>query len=134
MKMESIVKKFYDGLDEGKILGRKCTRCGEVEFPPVLMCNSCGYQEMEWVEVSGKGEMYHFVLSNMLHNENEGFKSIKPYCYACVRLEEGTERNLIVRGVTKENKQEIMDKLPVPVKAEILQLDNTKTVVFSMME
>ena len=35
IKLEKVVNKSYDGLEEGKILGRKCPQCGHVEFPPV---------------------------------------------------------------------------------------------------
>ena len=44
-KMEPIVKKFYEGLAEGKFYGRRCLECGAIEFPPHLACNACGYHE-----------------------------------------------------------------------------------------
>ena len=40
--LKPIVKTFYDALEEGTILGRKCLRCGHIEFPPFLCCNACG--------------------------------------------------------------------------------------------
>lgn len=40
--LKPIVKTYYDALEEGTILGRKCTRCGHIEFPPYLCCNECG--------------------------------------------------------------------------------------------
>ena len=53
--LEKVVQGFYDRLEEGKICGRKCPKCGAVEFPPVYACNSCGilkqngmrFQEMQ---------------------------------------------------------------------------------------
>ena len=39
IKLEKVVQKFYESLDEGKMMGRKCTACGNVEFPPVFACN-----------------------------------------------------------------------------------------------
>ena len=47
--MEPIAKKFYDGVAEGKYLGRKCVECGAIEFPPHLGCNACGCADTEWV-------------------------------------------------------------------------------------
>ena len=41
IKMERIVKTYYDALEEGKVLGRKCLSCGHIEFPPYLCCNEC---------------------------------------------------------------------------------------------
>lgn len=50
--MEPIVKLYYEALDEGKILGRKCTACGHIEFPPYLCCNECGNLDTEWVDIT----------------------------------------------------------------------------------
>ena len=30
IKLEKVVEKFYQGLEEGKFLGRKCPACGAV--------------------------------------------------------------------------------------------------------
>lgn len=56
IKLEKVVQTFYEGLEEGKLLGRKCPKCGNVEFPPVYACNACGNYETEWYEISGKGQ------------------------------------------------------------------------------
>ena len=50
IKLEKVVQTFYEGLEEGKLLGRKCPKCGNVEFPPVYACNACGNYETEWYE------------------------------------------------------------------------------------
>lgn len=50
--MEPIVKKYYDGLEKGKILGRRCKKCGHIEFPPYLCCNTCGCLDTEWVTMN----------------------------------------------------------------------------------
>ncbi|MBR1659612.1 MAG: acyl carrier protein [Oscillospiraceae bacterium] len=50
--LKPIVKTYYDALEEGTILGRKCQRCGHVEFPPFLCCNTCGCLDTEWVDLT----------------------------------------------------------------------------------
>lgn len=50
--LEPIVKTFYDALEEGTVLGRKCTRCGHIEFPPYLCCNACGHLDTEWIDMT----------------------------------------------------------------------------------
>ena len=50
--LEPIVKTYYDALEEGDILGRKCTRCGHIEFPPYLCCNACGCLDTKWVNLN----------------------------------------------------------------------------------
>ena len=51
-KLERIVKTYYDNLEDGKVLGRKCTACGHIEFPPYLACNACGNLDTEWVDLT----------------------------------------------------------------------------------
>ena len=50
--LKPIIKTFYDALEEGTILGRKCQRCGHIEFPPFLCCNNCGCLDTEWVDLT----------------------------------------------------------------------------------
>lgn len=50
--LKPIIKTFYDALEEGTILGRKCQRCGHMEFPPFLCCNTCGCLDTEWVDLT----------------------------------------------------------------------------------
>lgn len=50
--LKPIVKTYYDALEEGNILGRKCVKCGHIEFPPYLCCNACGGLDTEWVDIS----------------------------------------------------------------------------------
>jgi uncharacterized OB-fold protein len=131
IKMEPIVKTYYDALENGKIIGRKCKRCGAVEFPPVITCNTCTCGETEWVEISGEGMMTDFVLESIL-SKRPGMEDLSPFALACVKLKEGPWFNTVVCGVTKKNKAELLKKLPLPVKARIIQRDGYKTVVFDL--
>lgn len=133
IKMEKIVERFYKGLEEGKILARKCTRCGAVEFPPLLMCNECGCQEMEWIELDGKAKAYDMMPLNML-TDNPKFEFLKPYVFACVEIEEGTKRNLLLKGVTEDKYAELVDRLPMPIKLEIVPTKDYHIVVGSYEE
>ena len=36
IKLEKVVQTFYEGLEEGKLLGRKCPKCGNVEYMPAM--------------------------------------------------------------------------------------------------
>ena len=133
VKLEKIVKKYYDSLEEGKILGRKCKKCGAVEFPPVLACNSCGSTDVEWVEISGKAKMTSLIMPAVLSAKPQN-NDLMPYCFSCVEIEEGAGVNAIVRGVTNKNKEELLARMPVPVHAEIVQREGYKTVVFALDE
>lgn len=137
MVYERVVKRFYDELENGKIMGRKCTRCNAVEYPPRFICNSCGNLETEWVELSGNAEIMNVWRPAMMSTlpQNEVFQ---PYGIANVRLEEGAEVNALVCGVTKQNYPELLEKLakkePVKIKARIAPREDYSMVVFDLLD
>ena len=134
IKLEKVVEKFYLALEEGKILGRKCPKCGNVEFPPVYACNECGNYETEWYEISGKAKLHSIVLPAALSSKPE-YKKMKKYAYGEVQLEEGTRLNAVVRGISKKNRAELTAKLPLDVHATIIDRDGGfKTVIFDLDE
>ena len=132
IKLEKIVEKFYLSLEEGKIMGRKCPKCGHVEFPPVYACNECGNYETEWVELSGKAKLHSIVLPAALSSKPE-YKKMGKYAYGEVEIEEGTRLNAVVRGISKKNRAELTEKLPLNIHASIIDRDGGfKTVVFDL--
>lgn len=133
MEMERIVKKYYDGLEEGVIYARRCKECGAIEFPPHYACNTCGYHATEWTTISGKGEMLSCILPGTMTVRPE-FEPYGPYCFAHVKLEEGPEINATVIGVSAKKAKKLKDKLPLPVQAKILQMDGFKTIGFEIIE
>ena len=134
IKLEKVVQTFYEKLEEGKIMGRRCPKCGNVEFPPVYACNKCGNYETEWYEISGKAKMHSIVLPAALSSKPE-YKKIGKYAYGEVELEEGTRLNAVVKGITKKNRAELSAKLPLDVHAVIIDRDGGfKTVIFELDE
>jgi uncharacterized OB-fold protein len=51
------VQKFFDGLREGKIYMTRCKNCGEEFFPPQADCPKCLESNMDWIPLSGEGEL-----------------------------------------------------------------------------
>ncbi len=132
VKLERIVKTYYDKLDEGKIMGRKCKDCGALEWPPLLGCNTCGSTEMEWVEISGKAKLVQFVMPSPITRKPE-MDFIKPYALGVVELPEGPAVNVMVRGIDRKNKDIVRGQMPVDVHATIVQKDEDyKTVIFDL--
>ncbi len=131
VKLEKVVQGFYDRLEEGKICGGKCPKCGAVEFPPVYACNSCGNLETEWYEISGNAKMHSIVMPAALSSKPE-YKAMGKFAYGEIELEEGARLNAVVRGISKKSRKELLDKLPLDVHAAIYQRDGYKTVVFDL--
>ena len=133
IKLEKVVQGFYDRLEEGKICGRKCPKCGALEFPPVYACNSCGNLETEWYQISGNAKMHSIVMPAALSSKPE-YKAMGKFAYGEIELEEGARLNAVVRGISKKTRKELLDKLPLDVHAAIYQRDGYKTVVFDLDE
>ena len=85
--------------------------------------------DTEWAEISGRGKLLSFVINGPLSPRES-----EPYSLGVVELEEGTQLQAIVFGVSKRNEAEINAKLPVPVKVEALQRDGFKTIAFRIQE
>lgn len=128
IKLERLVKRYYEGLEEGKILARKCPECGAVEWPPVYACNECGCKETEWIELSGKATVKELYVPTVMSRKKE-FDDLKPYAYAWIELEEGTERNIMLRGIKGKNAEYVRSHLPYPCHLEIVQRDGYKTAI-----
>ena len=138
IKLEKIVKKYYESLEEGVILGRRCKRCGHVEWPPVYACNECGCDNTEWVEMSGKGHATTIVLPTIMNVNAAELADFAPYFFSTVEMD-GSEVNAVVLGnVRRKNLEEAWGRMPLPVKAKIVELGEGdfayKTVFFELDE
>lgn len=122
-KIEPVLKIWYDALNENKILGLKCNRCGSVEFPPVPICNDCSCTDMEWVEMSGEGELDTFCFSPMgippYHEE--------PTMCGFGRLKEGMLFNSAIVNATGKDQNALSERLsktgPIPFAMVVTKLD-----------
>ncbi len=133
MKIEKLVQPFYEGLAQHKLLARKCKECGAIEYPPHYACNTCGYHETEWVELSGKGKLHSMVLPSSL-NADPWNASIGPYGYGIVELDEGVSFNATVFGISRKKYKKLSDKLPLPVHAIYVDKGDFTTVFFEIDE
>ena len=118
MKLEPIVKTFYDNLENGILMGRRCLECGNIEFPPHPACNACGYRDTEWCELSGDGEVIDFVLPGTM-GARPNLDARGDYAYGTVRLAEGPTFKCVIFGIGADNAQDVRDHLPLPVRPRI---------------
>ena len=133
-KCEKIVKTFYEALEEGKILGRKCTSCGHIEYPPYLACNTCGGLDTEWVELPHKAMLNQVIVPGMAFSDPVFAEKVGPYCLGAVQIENCDEVNTCIIGCTPECVPELRGKLPVPVRPVFIQEDGYKMVFWQLDE
>jgi len=56
------IRRFFEGLAEGKVYATRCKHCGTVYFPPQADCPRCRRSDMEWVEIKGEGELLTYTV------------------------------------------------------------------------
>ena len=108
------VSEFANYLKDGKLMGRRCKKCGAVYFPPRAECVKClaPDEELDWVEFSGKGKLLTYTR---IFAAPTGFEDRAPYTIGVVDLAEGG-RLLALFEDAPENEEDI--RLDVDMKVE----------------
>ena len=118
------VKKFWDGLKEGKIYATKCKKCGEIYYPPQADCTSCLTSDMEWIEVPNEGYIETFVASYL---KPQGFEHYEtPYIIAIARTESGIK---VMGFLEKVDYKEVKPGMKVKITSRI-QNDGFPAIIF----
>ncbi len=82
---------FRAYLAEHKLMAAHCTACGDLFLPPRPLCSHCYSRQMEWVELSGEGQLATFtaISVGLPALTALGYNRQHPYCTGIVRLAEG---------------------------------------------
>ncbi len=78
---------FWDAAQERRLVMPKCSNCGAFRFPPSVACRVCDSPGVAWVDVSGRGTVFSFVVYQRAYRS--AFKDRLPYVLAVIELEEG---------------------------------------------
>ena len=76
--------QFYEAAKNGKLMGVKCEKCGEITCPPRMVCQECGEAGGQLIEMSKKGVIKTYTITNV---SAPCFKA--PYVLATVETDEG---------------------------------------------
>ena len=69
-----------------RLIGSKCTDCGDEFFPPVYRCRGCGSDRIKDKEMPKTGKIMTYTI---LHEPLPGFEAQTPLHLAVVELENG---------------------------------------------
>lgn len=86
MEYKLTFQEYNKALKKNKLMGLKCTDCGTITCPPMMVCSNCASTNLEIVEMSGKGKIRTFTVVNIAP---EGRENEVPYTIAMVELDEG---------------------------------------------
>ena len=97
----SRTRRFWEGLENGKIYGTKCVNCKLLYYPPQADCPKCMKNNMEWIELSRRGVLETYSASYL---KPQGFdKHETPYIIGIARLPENVRVMGILTGVDVDN-------------------------------
>lgn len=74
-------QEFFSLLERGEFRTTRCRACGEVHYPPRVVCPSCLGEEMEWVALPREGTLYAFT------QQRDAIRCQKPEVLGLVELE-----------------------------------------------
>ena len=57
------MSRFLNELKKGKLIGRKCHKCGRILFPPRMFCEICFRPTDEWVYLPDTGTVMTYSVS-----------------------------------------------------------------------
>lgn len=122
---EFTIKNHFDYLAEGKLMGSKCKKCGEIFIPNKKLCNKCYSTDMEWIQFSGKGTLatYSLIGVGARYFSAQGYGMKNPYCFAVVKLEEGPSVSAHIVGPSKEWESDSKNfKIGMNLKMKIIKV------------
>jgi hypothetical protein len=82
------VQRFFEGLKEGKIYITQCKKCGEKFFPPQADCPKCLGSDMDWMPLSGEGEL---LTCTMIFVKPSTYAGYKDYIVGIAKMKEGVK-------------------------------------------
>ncbi len=112
---------YEEFLNEMKIMGSKCKKCGSLAFPPRPICISCFGREMEWMRFKGTGKLAAFTCITVAPPSmaKEGFNRTNPYIVGVVELDEGVKTVARIVGMDAKKPEQI--EVGTPLRAEFLR-------------
>jgi hypothetical protein len=118
---EITVESFYKFAAEKKLMGSKCSKCCAIYLPPRPICSACNNDEMNWVEMSGKGTIAAFTIiaAGPIPMIVAGYNKDKPYCSGLIKMDEGMYFCAQIIGVDATHPESI--KIGTPVTVDFLE-------------
>jgi len=82
----AFAEPFWEGTREKKLLLQYCRKSGQFQFYPRPVSVFTGTRDLEWREVSGRGEIFSWTVA---HIARPPFTGHTPYAVVTVTLDEG---------------------------------------------
>ncbi|MEM2759302.1 MAG: OB-fold domain-containing protein [Nitrososphaerales archaeon] len=107
-------EQFLTVLKNGKVLAYKCKKCGNLQLATTIYCIKCNSQDLESVQVDGKGKVATYTIQNVAPEEYEKYK---PYAWVVMKLDAGFNISGFLPGIDSPK------NLPINARVKIVGYD-----------
>ena len=80
----SAKEEFINNAKSGKILARKCTKCGYLHLATTYFCQNCGNKGFENASIEGKGTVVTYTIITV---PPAGYEKYTPYAWVVIKLD-----------------------------------------------
>jgi hypothetical protein len=122
------VQKFFEGLKEGKIYMTQCKGCGEKFFPPQADCPKCLTSNMDWIPLSGEGEL---LTCTMIFVKPLTYAHYKDYIVGIAQMKEGVK---VLAWLKVDDPRKITPKMKVRLTTARREPEGIITYEFTPLE
>jgi uncharacterized OB-fold protein len=114
-------REFWAATTEHRLTAQRCTSCHQLRFPAAPACAECLSLDLEWVDLSGRGEVQSWVVFHQVYFS--GLAEAVPYNVVLVRLEEGLRFVSNVVGIPDSD-----IRIGMPVAVQFEDVDSTYSI------
>jgi hypothetical protein len=122
---------YHRAINEKRLIGSKCKKCGHVCVPPKPICPKCMESEPEIIDIKGRGKLaaYTVIAVGAPLMVEEGFDREHHYCSGVVELEEGARVTARILGVDVTKPEQI--KIGTPVTVDYVEATHPETPAYA---
>nr|MDO8115218.1 Zn-ribbon domain-containing OB-fold protein [Candidatus Sigynarchaeota archaeon] len=120
---EILQSNYLNFLNEKKLMGSKCKKCGHVDLPPRKICSKCLSSDTGWIDLtnlSGKLSTFSCVYVGTKRFLDRGFDQKNPYAFGVVTLENGAAITGLLQGVDPKKPETI--KIGMNLKLKFVEV------------
>jgi uncharacterized protein len=85
--IEPLNAPFWEATKAGRLSMQQCQACQHIRYPINVVCPVCLSDEVEWVDLSGNGEVLSTIVFHQVYNQ--AFADDVPYNVSLIQLDEG---------------------------------------------
>lgn len=103
-------REYWEYCKKHELRMQQCKNCSYIRFPPSILCPRCHSMDTEWIKLSGRGEIYSFVIYRVPYHPS--YADDIPYVVAFIQLTEGPRME---SNITDCNAEDVQIDMPVDV-------------------